>query len=300
MESAMSRLLDFDAAQMRLSYNSDAFGFGHTLHASPLFTLRNLAELAEMLLAQGGTRDVYNAAAGKAFGDKFAPNGARGLRPGEAIEQIEKSNSWMVLKRVEKHPEYKLLVDRCFDELAAANPDFSRDHVRSVEGFIFVTSPGGVTPYHIDPQWSFMAQIRGKKTYRIYDVNDPQIISEQEIEDYYGGNVMAARHDTRKDRASTVFYLEPGMAVNQPLHAPHSAVVGDEVSIGMTVAVVSDVWADRVRLHNFNRRLRSLGMTPHRVGSNMLADLAKVTVYRSAASAVRMTKRLFGSQTSDS
>lgn len=288
----MEPWLTFDPQEMRRDFNSRAFSFTHTLHESPLFSLRRLAELGDFLYAKGGQRDVYNAAAGRNFADAFTANGARALSPGEAIANIETSQSWMSLKRIEQHPDYKALVDAIVDQLGQAVPEFARPRIRQAEGFIFVTSPGGITPYHLDPQWAFQAQIRGKKIYRIYDVRDPAVISDQEIEDLYAGNVMAAKYDPKKDAHMIPFELRPGLAANQPMHAPHSAQVPDEVSISLSVAIVSDAWADQQRIRHVNRHLRKFGLNPAPIGAHGLADTLKVLTYRAANAPAYVARNL--------
>ena len=287
----MNTWLEFDEGQMRAEFNRRAFPFKHRLHESGLFELPRLAKLAEFLFEQGGPRDVYNAAAGKRFGQAFAKNGERGLEPGRAINEIETSDSWMVLKRVERDPDFRQLVDECLAQVAAVVPELRPERVKKAEGFIFVTSPGGITPFHIDPQWSFLAQIRGDKTYRIYDVLDHDVISPGEIEDYYSGNVMAAHYAPEKDAKATIFALKPGMCANQPLHAPHSAHVGDDAySISFSLAVVSDAWATKVPVHLANRFLRRMGMNPSPVGASQLADGVKSFTYRASAKLMRMLR----------
>lgn len=284
-------LLSFDPEQMASAFNSLAFVFAHVLHKSPLFELPRLARLAEFLERRGGRRDVYNAAAGSAFAQAFAANGAREWIASRAIEEIEDSGSWMVLKRIEQHPEYKGIVEACLGQVARVVPGFRPQHVKQAEGFIFVTSPHGITPYHIDPQWSFLAQLRGRKTYRIYDVQDPEVISSQEIEDYYCGQTMAARYAPEKEQRSRAFDMLPGDAVNQPLHAPHSAQVGDEYSVSFTLAVISDAWGWQGGTHRANRWLRTHGMNPAPIGQHQLGDRLKGAVYGASLSVRNWTRQ---------
>ena len=35
--------------------------------------------------------------------------------------------------------------------------------MKQKQGFIFISSPGSVTPFHIDPENNFLLQIRGSK-----------------------------------------------------------------------------------------------------------------------------------------
>lgn len=281
----MDFLLDFDLEQMRSAFNMCAFVFAHRLQGNRLFSLSPLAKLAALLEQKGGRRDVYNAAAGTAFAETFAKNGARGLEPGCAIKEIETSGSRMVLMRIEQDPEYNEIVQECLRELSLAVPDLQPRHIQQAQGFVFVTSPHGITYYHIDPQWSFLAQIHGRKTYRIYDVHDPNVISNEEIENYYHGESMAARYNSEKDRNARVFDLAPVDAVNQLLHAPHSARAGGEYSISFTVAVVLDTCGSQKDTHRANRWRRKRGFNPAPVGCHHMADRLKGAVYRTSLSA---------------
>lgn len=289
----MARLLEFDPDRLATEFNSRAFSFTHSLRDSPLFGLSRLVTLAQFLEGRGGRRDVYKAAAGTAFGQQFAKNGARGLDVRQVVEEIESGQSWLVLKRIEQHPDYRDLVQTCLEELAEAVPDFRPGRCKQVEGFIFVTSPGGITPYHIDPQWSFLAQVRGHKTYRIYDVLDPQVISNPELENYYCGDVMAACYRPENDDRATVFELSPGQAVSQPLHAPHSAVVGGDYSISFTVAIVSRSWAWQQGAHLANHWLRTRGLNPGPVRDRS-TDHLKSLVYRASVVAGTKTRGCWG------
>jgi len=46
------------------------------------------------------------------------------------------------------------------------------------EAAIFVTSPGSVTPYHMDKEINFLLQIRGTKTISVFSASDREVLSE--------------------------------------------------------------------------------------------------------------------------
>ena len=48
---------------------------------------------------------------------------------------------------------------------------------------IFVTSPGRITPYHMDGETNFLAQIHGTKLVYIYDGNDKAVLSDEDMEE---------------------------------------------------------------------------------------------------------------------
>jgi hypothetical protein len=291
-ENGMTKWLELDGS-FRTTYANTAFGFAHNLHTSSLFGLDTLAEFSERLFAFGGKRDVYNAAAAKEFGAAFSNNGGTGLSAGDAIKSIETLNSWVVLKRIEQDPVYREVVEACLDEIGAVAPELSRPNLMRAEGFIFVTSPNGITPYHIDPQWSFLAQIYGQKTYRIYDVSDPTVIPDAEIDAYYGGETMAAKYRADKDQKCCVFDMKPGDAVNQPLHAPHSAAIGpDSYSISLSIALITKQVASEADLRVANNFLRRHGVEPKPIGAAPVVDELKKLSTRGVDFTKRQAKKL--------
>ena len=73
------------------------------------------------------------------------------------MRRIAECGSWMVLKRVEQDPEYAALLDRCLDGVAA-QAGVSLPRMLRREGFIFLSSPSAVTPFHLDPEHNFLLQ----------------------------------------------------------------------------------------------------------------------------------------------
>ena len=116
----------------------------------------------------------------------------------------------MVFKNVERDSEYRALLDACLDQI--------REHSESMpgmgqrEGFIFVSSPDSVTPYHMDPEHNFLLQIRGRKQVSLFDGDDRALLSERELEKFYArGHRNLTFDDANQDKAQ-VFELTPAMA----------------------------------------------------------------------------------------
>jgi hypothetical protein len=59
------------------------------------------------------------------------------------------------------------------------------------KAFIFVSSPGAVTPYHVDFEYNFLLQIRGDKNITVFDAFDRSLLSEVQRERFVSG-----RHET--------------------------------------------------------------------------------------------------------
>ena len=140
----------------------------HTLGAHPLMELETLARLAEALPEAS---IEYNAG-NQPIGVNGKP-AATGIPIGETIRHIETTNSWAVLKNIEQHPAYAALLSDLLDEL---RPEIEARTGRmlKMQGFVFVTSAGGVTPYHFDPEHNILLQVRGSKVMTQFPAGDPR------------------------------------------------------------------------------------------------------------------------------
>src|SRR5207302_111135 len=109
-----------------------------------------------------------------------------GLSAQETLATIEQCRSWLVLKNVERDPQYRVLLEECLRQVAAQTPSMA-DGMRQAEAFIFVSSPHSITPYHMDPEHNFLLQVRGSKRVTVFDGTDRAILSEQQLESFHAG-----------------------------------------------------------------------------------------------------------------
>jgi hypothetical protein len=97
-------------------------------------------------------------------GDKPA---GHGLKIGETIHRIRDTNSWVVLKNIEQVPAYAALLAELLGELAPEIVD-KTGRLLTSQGFIYVSSPGAVTPYHLDCEHNILLQLLGKKAMAVF------------------------------------------------------------------------------------------------------------------------------------
>ncbi len=199
-----------------------------------------------------------------------------GLSVEETLRRIEESGSWMVLKRVDDDPEYRTLMEQALApvrERAEALVGRSFD----LQAFIFVSSPNAVTPLHMDPEHNVLVQIRGSKSFHVWDPEDRGIISEPDLERFHAA--FTHRNLPYKEQfapAARSFSLRPGQALHVPVTVPHWVKNGPEVSISFSVTFRSDWTLRQERLYRVNARLRTLGIQPTPVGRNVVLDAAKL------------------------
>ncbi|HKP87891.1 MAG TPA: transcription factor [Blastocatellia bacterium] len=280
-KQAANNLLDLNRETFRARFDREPFIIGHHLEDHPLFTLPRLVELSRRLPKENVKYNAGNIP----IGIELYTGPQTGLSAEETIRRIEECGSWMVLKWVEQDDEYRDLLNRCLDEVQALSepivPGMSKR-----EAFIFVTSPRSITPYHMDPEYSFLLQIRGRKTVKVMPGS---AVSEQELEDYFGGGCDPAFKEECKETAPT-FRLTPGKGLHFPITVPHWVENGDEVSISFSITFRTLASERKSIVYDMNRRLRMRGLNPAPYGRSALRDSAKFYAFRAA----RRARKLLG------
>jgi hypothetical protein len=229
----------------------------HGLVGHPLLTLDALAALAQRIRPV----DVEYNRGDVPVGLDPSLTPANGLSPEETIRRIEECGSWMVLKFVEQDPEYKKLLAETLAELE----DLVRPATGAMlkqEAFLFISSPGSVTPFHFDPEHNILLQIRGSKTMTIFPADDEELVSGEAHENFHAGGHRNLDWRDDHEAKGEAFALAPGQAVYVPVKAPHWVKNGPEVSISFSVTWRSE-WSYREEYaRRMNRLLRSQGLRP--------------------------------------
>jgi hypothetical protein len=273
----MTRLLDIEEDAFRASFGRRPFLVRHHLAGEKLFALDRLVELSRQLPAPSVE---YNAGDLPVSVDP-ARTPRNGLSPEDTVRRIEECRSWLVLKNIEQVPAYRALLEDCLAEIhplsAQLTPGMSEK-----EGFIFVSSPGSVTPYHMDPEENFLLQIRGRKTLQVFDPADRSVLSDGEIERFLTGahRNLVFRDEYR--RKAQGFDLTPGVGLHLPQCTPHWVKNGPEVSISFSITFQTRASKRIAQAHRMNAGLRRLGLRPHPVGASALRDGMKQLCYRVA------------------
>ena len=269
---------------LRRDFPSKPFAIRHKLAGHPLLTLPRIAQLAAEL-----PRDLIEYNSGKvAISQDPDAIPSVDLDPVEIVERIETAGAWMVLKRVENSPEYKKLLEdtllsvaraRGFNSLADAG-------FEQLEGFLFVSSPNSITPFHLDSEDNFFVHIHGEKFFTIYDNTDRAVVDDDEIERSMTKH-RNLKFDQRFAPRATEFHLFAGDGCYVPYQWPHWVRTADSYSISMAIT-----WKTReVRRLNdlrfFNSMLRGIGLKQQAPGKQPMLDAAKLAFYRSVTSVIR-------------
>ncbi|UPG92439.1 JmjC domain-containing protein [Luteibacter aegosomatissinici] len=254
----------------------------HNFHRHPLFQLPELANLARELMPKEQCRFVRpGMQQDSAF--RHEPKPVDGRDIDQVFDHIHESGSWIALYNVEAVPRYQALLEEIIDGL---RPLIEREQpgIFNVTGFIFISAPPSVTPFHIDRENNFWMQLHGRKTLSVWEPDDRDAVSAAHVEDFIVSHTL---RDVRlKDSARATshdFDSGPGDGVYFPTTAPHMTrsdtdwVHGDDgVSISIGVTFYTSHTVRNARVHQFNRVCRKyLGLHPAYPGHHFWRDRAK-------------------------
>lgn len=279
-------LLRYDETEFRTNFSRQPFCIEHTLCDHPLFELPRLLELARSLPEN---HIEYNAGQLPLTVDQSLTP-VNGLSVEETVRRIAECESWMVIKWVHHDPAYAELLDSCLNQIRPLTEDITPG-MRQPQAYIFLTSPGSVTPYHIDPEHNFLLQIRGSKRVRQFDGNNPKVLSEQDFERFYGEQVRNLEFDESLLEHSWDFDLQPGLGLHFPVTFPHYVENGPDVSVSFSITFRTPDLAHRRMVYQFNHRLRRLGLKPRARGQSPAIDRLKYQCVRAASRLSRMLHR---------
>jgi len=250
----------------------------HSFERHPLFQLPELAELAKVLYESKQCRFIKPGAKQDApFEHESADSAGRSID--EVFARIEEPGSWVALYNVESHPPYRKLLEEIADSV---RPLVERQEsgMFNVGGFIFVSAPPSVTPFHIDRENNFWLQIKGRKTMNVWDPTDTHVVPTEERETFIANaSLDKIRLKEGFRERSHEFDVGPGEGVYFPSTSPHMThsdvrwvKPGDGVSVSIGVVFYTDVTRRAAHLHILNRLLRRLRLDPRAPGERPWVD----------------------------
>jgi len=281
--SNVAPVISADNESLTRDFPLKPFAIRHKLSNHPLVALSRIAELAAEL-----PRDLIEYNSGDAAinqdPDKVK---AVDLDPVAIVNRIQTAGAWMVLKRVEKSPEYRALLEDALLSVARARgfKSLADAGFSQVEGFLFVSSPNSTTPFHVDAEDNLFVQIHGEKTFAIYDNRDGAIADDAQIEHSITKHRNVPYNDSFKPRG-TEFHLFDGDGCYVPYLWPHWVKTASTYSISLAITWKTEEVKRKNDLHFFNSMLRGVGLPQAAPGKNPALDGVKLAAWRTVASIV--------------
>lgn len=268
----------------------------HTFHLHPLMQIDALEGLAERLYPQGQCRFLRP---GSTLSSEFShkPKSADGRSLADVFRRIDEPGSWIALYDIQVDPLYRAFLAEVYDTVRPLVEPHERAF--DLRGFVFISAPPSVTPFHIDRENNFWLQIRGRKTIDVWDRDDRAVVAARDVEDFIVHRTLdRVKLDDRLRDRSLQADCGPGDGVYFPSTSPHMTqscrdwtTPGDGVAISIGVDFYTDVTRRNARVHAFNRLLRKAGLAPRLPGRSDALDRLKAPF---GAAAVALARRLRG------
>ncbi len=246
----------------------------HNLGLDPLLELEALAKLAEALPKGSIEYNRGNLPIG--VNGKPEPSG---ISIGETVRDIERTGSWAVLKNIEQEPEYAMLLTALLAEMRPVI-EAKTGMMMKTQGFIFISSPGAVTPYHFDPEHNILLQIHGSKTLTQFPAGDADFAPDEVHEAYHTGGPRELPWNEELAPWGAEWQLSPGEALFVPVMAPHHVKNGREPSISLSITWRSEWSFAEADARALNALIRRWGLRPKCPGRWPKRNAAKSLTWR--------------------
>jgi hypothetical protein len=257
----------------------------HTLVGHPLFELDALVRLAQRMRPEDVEQNIGDLPIG------IDPEAVKhnGLSVVETIRSIEQCGAWMVLKFVEQDPAYRALLESALGSLMpVVGP--ATGAMLKMEGFIFISSPGAVTPFHFDPEHNILLQLRGHKVMTLFPAADEAVVAGPVHEAFHLGGHRNLPYDDSIASKGRALPLAPGDAVYVPVKAPHWVKNGDAVSISFSITWRSEWSYGEADARGLNALLRGVGLNPAAPARYPARNTAKALAWRAISKARRIAQ----------
>jgi Cupin-like domain len=281
----------------RGSLDRAPFLLEHSLSDHPLFEHARLVRLAQFV-KRNSNNVVYDAGE-IGVEDRWNRRPPKQATLEEVMEGLDRAGAWVILKHTEQDPEYRALMEAIMSDIQCMSATDLRKTTKNLEAQIMVTSPGRVTPYHLDNECNILLQVKGEKDIFIFDQTDREVLTEMELERFWVGDWNAGEYKMRWQDKAHAFHLAPGSAVHIPVNAPHWVRNGGNISISVSI---NFEWKDESipNVYRANFFLRKFGLQPVPPGQSGFRDATKglaitacfMPMRAVARSTVRFVRRL--------
>jgi hypothetical protein len=277
------------------NFDHTPFEFRHRLHEQTIFQLPELMKLAERLARKNDRKSHYESGTPDV-------NGYFGARPEgvsivDALESIRQGKNWVILKRIHEDALYRDALESLLPELSALSGVDMKHVYYDPTLTVFVTSPGRITPYHMDGETNFLAQIHGSKLCYIYNGKDPAILPQTDLERYWTGHLPKIDYPAGMPVGNWQYHLKPGNGVFNPATFPHWLQNGPDVSVSVSINFKRRRNAT-IGAHRMNHFARKLGLHPTPPGKSPSLDRMKQLtfgqMYETAHAARGFVRSRFG------
>ncbi|KZY42051.1 MULTISPECIES: cupin-like domain-containing protein [unclassified Oleiphilus] len=280
----MYKYIKLDQEQQFSDFNKRSFKFNQSVVETPLASLDSLSELVlrlppEHVYASSSKVDI-NANLDTAHKEHKIECSLE-----HALENLATSDSFVMVRSPEIDEQYKELFTGLKNDLEQLAQELGTEITDSTL-YLFITSPNGTTPYHIDRYSTFLMQLTGTKEVYTWEPWDKEQISDDELETFVAKTHKVA--PSLRDEfvnTSTKTFIKPGEGAHIPYLAPHWVKTCDEVSASVSIIFNTKETQKKGLALRFNELVkRRLGIKLSPIsGDKKISDAIKVFLFKVAA-----------------
>ncbi|MFV1872007.1 MAG: cupin-like domain-containing protein [Oleiphilus sp.] len=277
----MFNFIKLENEQQFSHFNKRAFKFQQSIVDDPLTSMEKLTQLVlrlppEHVYASSSKVDVT------ANLDTAHKEHKIACSLEHALNNLKDSDSFIMVRNPEIDEEYRQL----FQSLQADLENMAKKlgtQITDSTLYLFITSPNGTTPYHVDRYSTFLMQLTGSKEVYTWEPWNKEQISDHELETF-----MAKTHKVApslKDgflEKATKTEIHPGEGTHIPFLSPHWVKTGDQVSASVSIIFNTKETQKQSLALRFNELIhRRLGIHLNPVtGSRSSIDAIKSFLFR--------------------
>ena len=268
--------LSFDTRVLAEAYDRRPFVFRHQLAEEPLLGRDQIFQLARRCPPAEVLHRVGQVPVNAQLDDAHLKH-PTGLALDETLERFDDLKAALTINTPETDPAYRPLAEAVMDEIRAALRPLG-EIVTWYATYIFVSTPGTITPYHMDRELNFLLQVHGRKRVRLWNPWDQRVMTTEEVEGLFAlwGSIPRPGLHPEAEGLATEDQLTPGLGVHHPFIAPHVVETLDQPSVSWAFTFRTRSTDRITELAKINHRLRRVGLRPGRPGSSALADPIKL------------------------
>lgn len=261
-----------------------SFKCRHKLLGHPALEFSNLARVIPALPAKHVMYSVRQLATGENFEQTFSKRPLeRSIE--ETLENMRTSDSYVMIQSPEADPSFRDLHRQLLDDVEQLMRQRGVGKVaQNPHLYLFIASPGSITPFHLDRYSTFLLQFSGSKKVSVFPQWDESVVTAPRLEDYVAYHNTSLPWTPDMNALGTHYQFAPGDALHIPFAAGHHVHNGPEdVSVSMSIIFNTEESMRWRHALNFNhaarRRLGRVGLSVEPVGHSNLRDRVKARVW---------------------
>jgi hypothetical protein len=279
--------------EVSAKFDKQPFQFSHNLDSMEIFQMPALLRLANRCMQKREHKSHFES--GEPVVDGYFGSKPSGMTLVEALEHVGEGKNWIILKRIHEDPEYHDALELLITELSEMTATNLRREYHDPILTIFITSPNRITPYHLDGEANFLAQVQGRKQIYLYDACDPYILTAEEMERYWTGHLLAPRWHEELSEGQWRFEVSPGEGVFNPATFPHWVKNLNNISISVSINF-KRVRNDEIGANRTNYYMRKMGLHPNKPGRSAVMDKVKNLTFGKLYEGMHATRRVLRSR----